>query len=128
MTFKNYNGYRLPEKSKNILLGHIMPIHKHIVSHHVTHVYGVEAGALPPYADKVMVTHHAYDDRVQAVVVEVNGDHTRPNGETYHITVSVNDGAKHVMSNDLLADRTNWAPLITPFELDVEPMFFPAGR
>lgn len=124
MAKTGYNGYLLSEVGRYKLLGHIMPAHERIVAHHVTHEFGVEDGLLPPFVDKVAVTHHAWDENVQAVVVEVNGRHKRPDGSIYHITVSLAGDAKPVSSNGLLADRTNWAPLITPFEIEVTPEFF----
>ena len=81
---------------------------------------------LPPDCDKVQVLFQANDDKVQAVVVRVNDTHDRPDGGTYHITVSTNpdSGGKPVHSNDLLRDYDAWDK-VDPFWIDVVPAFIP---
>jgi hypothetical protein len=44
----------------------------------------------------------AYDDKVQILVVEINGSINRPDGGIYHLTVSTAEGIKPFASNKLV--------------------------
>jgi len=124
---KGYNGYLLTERGRSHLLAHIEPVHPDVVAHHVTHEFGVYE-SLPPDADSVRVIATASNEQVQAAIVKVNGTTARESGGFYHITVSVNRaaGGSPKMSNDLIADRSSWTA-VDPFNVDVEPQFFPFG-
>lgn len=121
---KGYTGYELTELGRAQLLAHIEPAYPDVIAHHVTHEFGVY-DSLPPEAASVRVTAVAFDDRVQAVVVKVNGTTARPDNKIYHITVSIDRGAGATPndSNRMLADLANWRA-IDPFNVDVVPKFF----
>lgn len=121
---KGYNGYELTDSAHYQLLGHIEPIHPDVVAHHVTHEFGVYE-SLPPDTNSVRVVAVANNDRVQAAIVKVGGTTQRPDGGTYHITISLDRaaGAKPKDSNDLIADSRNWQS-VDSFNLPVMPRFF----
>lgn len=79
-----------------------------IVAHHVTIAYGVDGSDLPDVWEGFIVGD-AYDNGVQALVVEVQGSVHRPDGKIYHITWSLAEGRDAAQSNALLA--RGWFPL-----------------
>jgi hypothetical protein len=123
---RGYNGYQLTDQSVNQLMRIIWPIHPDVIVHHVTHEFGVY-DSLPPDATSVCMIAIAANDKVQAAIVEVNGEVERLQGNSfYHITISIDKsaGGKAVDSNALIKDRSNWVA-IAPVELAVIPAFFP---
>ena len=122
---KGYNGYLLSDTGRDQLLVHVEPIHPDVVAHHITYEHGIYQ-ELPPECDSVRVIAVAANEKVQAVIVKVNGTTARPNGGTYHITISLDKsaGAKAVDSNELISNSKNWTA-VDPFNIDVTPMFFP---
>lgn len=121
---KGYNGYLLTDKGRSDLLTHIEPIFPDVIAHHVTYEFGIY-DQLPPDATYVRAVAQASNDKVQAVVVMVNGAMIRPDGGIYHITLSLDKaaGAKAVDSNVLIKE-SDW-DTIDPFNIKVEPKFFP---
>jgi hypothetical protein len=120
-----YNGYQLTDQYRYKLLQIIYPIHPDVIAHHVTHEYGVWE-SLPPAANSVRMIAFAANDKVQAAIVEVNGEVERLHGNSfYHITISIDKsaGGKAVDSNALIKDRSNWVA-IAPVLLAVIPAFF----
>lgn len=122
---KGYNGYLLTPRGREHLLTHIEPVHPDVIAHHVTYEFGVYE-SLPPDAAYVRVIATASNEQVQAAIVKVNGTTARESGGIYHITVSVDRaaGGTPKMSNDLIVDSRNWTA-VDPFDVDVEPRFFP---
>lgn len=125
---KGYNGYKLTENGRATLLRNIIIMFPNVVAHHVTHQFGIY-DKLPPDALMVEVIAVAYNDKVQAAVVKVNGTTTRPDGKTYHVTVSIDKakGGKPVDSNEVVSNVANWQE-IKPFYIEVLPSFFPFNR
>ena len=119
-----YTGFSIRKQARSRLLNGIPPIHPVTVAHHVTYKYGVPY-QLPPEFTTAKVIAHVANDRVQAAIVEIGGTTQRPDGGTFHITISLDKeaGAKSHESNDLIADRSRWRK-IEPFEIDVHPKFF----
>lgn len=97
-----YTAYNLSKESKEMLLQKFVPSFEKVVCHHITHQFGVsETAPLPPKAS-LKVVGYAVNDRIECLVVEVNGSISRPSGGIYHITLSHKEGTKPVESNDLL--------------------------
>ena len=121
---KGYNGYLLSDSGKGKLLSIIQPVHPNTIAHHITYEFGVEE-SFPPNINKVKVIAHAENDKVQAAIVEVNGNTRRPDGKIYHITISIDrsKGGKPVQSNDLIEIPESWIK-IDPLWIEVEPKFF----
>jgi hypothetical protein len=122
---KGYNGYKLTDQSRDELMRIVDPIHPDVIAHHVTHEFGVYE-SLPPAANWVRVIATASNDKVQAVIVEVNGEMERVQGDSfYHITISIDKsaGGKAVDSNALIKDPSNWTAIM-PVDLAVIPVFF----
>lgn len=79
----------------------VPPVHPVLDCEHITYAYPDVKPA--PEARAVRLLGVAADDRIQALVAEVDGTILRPDGRLYHITYSFCEGAEPVESNDLLA-------------------------
>lgn len=118
-----YTAWVLSETERTRLLALFPPRYPDVVAHHVTDRPGVRKDApLPPEADLVVVGMADDGEKVQALVVEVNGSTAREAGGTYHLTWSLDReaGAKPVHSNDVLASQGYVAVSRAPFT--AEPM------
>lgn len=114
-----YSAYVLTKDSRNLLINRIGVKHSDIVAHHVTYRFG--SNELPPEVSLVRVIGYAINDYVEAVRVEIpDVGTTRPDGESFHITVSVNreNGGKPVHSNKLMRGSVE---MVEPFFLNVYP-------
>ncbi len=61
------------------------------VGHHITYEYGIdEADAKLPVVNSAKVVGKVEAEGMQVLVVELNGDRWRTDGEPYHITWSYN--------------------------------------
>lgn len=96
----------------------VQPVHDKVIAEHVTYAYPADNAPGPA---AVVVIGHARDDRVQALVALVNGTTRRPDGHTFHITLSVAPGVEAAESKRLLRGRWNLLPTgpvrvpVTPF-------------
>lgn len=120
-----YTGWLLPEDTREKLLVTIPPAYPNVKAHHVTLEYGVPPDTDPPLEQRGFVVGFADDGKgIQALVVEIGGTTTRPDGETYHITWSIDEskGYEAKMSVDLL--KQGWTHVV-PFAIPLEPKFFP---
>lgn len=124
---KGYTGYELTNNAHYQLLGHIEPLFPDVIAHHVTYEYGVYE-QLPPDTNLVRVYAVANNDKVQTALVKVNGETERPDGGTFHITLSLDKaaGAKAKDSNGVIANIATDGTFNTvePFDLAVVPKFF----
>ena len=116
-----YQAYNLTPSSKIELLRRFPPKFENVRADHVTYRFGVTSGTPLPYGASVVVVGYASNEHVECVVVTVDGLQTRPDGKTYHITLSFAQGASAKMSNDLL-DLGDWKK-ITPFPVQADPTF-----
>lgn len=103
----SYLAYVLSEQDRSKLLTNACFGIGEIVAHHVTAVFPVPSDMESPMTEHdIVVIGHAFNDKVSAVVVEIDGSSVRKDGKILHITISVNrkNGGKPLMSNDLIAD------------------------
>lgn len=115
-----YNGWRLSEQSKSVLMDCFPPRFADVIAHHVTLKRGNQ---FCPVAVTARVVGYAVNEAgVEALVVEVNGSTERPDGKTYHITWSIDReaGFKPVSSNTLLE---NGFTAVEPIEISVQPFY-----
>jgi len=128
---EGYVAYELTPESKVNLLEHFEPMFDKVIAHHVTHTFGIKnidavQFLLPKLQDdELVVVAEAFNDRIQALVVEVNGNARRDDGSTFHITWSLDleSGAKPVHSNNLVKNKSTW-DYVTPIPISVTPKFF----
>lgn len=114
----SYTGWLLPDHDRARLLRKFPPSYPMVIAHHVTLTMGEVA--LPTETSAVVVGQ-ADDDGVQALVVQINGTMHRPDGETYHITWSLDPERKPVDS--LTAVKAGWEK-VWPVYVSLVPMFF----
>ena len=96
----SYNGWMLPDRERVRLLEAFPPTYPVVKASHVT--LEIEDETIPQDAD-IVVVGHIYHDGVEALVVTVDGTTTRPDGRTFHITLSLAEGRASKESNDILA-------------------------
>ena len=66
------------------------------------------------------VVGYACNDRIEALVVEVNGSTVRPDGKTFHITLSYDDSVASPKDSNILL-QNGWEP-VEHFELQPYPV------
>lgn len=116
----SYTAYKLDDGSRQRLLAHFPPKFPDVIAHHATIVFGVsDDGRFGVVGNKqpLQVVGYAEGDGIEAVVVSVAGSTTRPDGKTFHITVSLDRslGRKPVDSNKLIQEK-GWNK-VQPFVL-----------
>lgn len=120
---KGYIAYNLTETSRAKLLAEFPPQFSKVVAHHITIEFGVDNSTpLPPTPVNAEVIGYAKNEKIECVVVRIDGKTRRPvDGKLLHITLSHSEDAKPVMSNDLLMDVEYTA--ISPIKIEVTPTF-----
>lgn len=115
-----YTAYTLTEPSRTKLLQAMPPKFPDVIAHHATVQFGVPKTAEVPAPAKLQVVGYASDESLEAAVVSVDGSTKRPDGSTYHITISLDRslGRKPVQSNDVV--KAGWTS-VTPFDIDTIP-------
>lgn len=120
-----YNGWEISGHARSALASQFPPKFPEFIGHHITHEFGVKSDApLPPQdADIQVVGYACNEDGLEALVVSVDGDMTRPDGRPYHITWSLDRGAgfKPVHSNALV--NSDWTP-VNPINISATARFF----
>jgi hypothetical protein len=122
---RGFIGWELPASERNKLLELIPTLYPDVLAHHVTLKHGVKEGTPLPtetFGEVVGITH---DDRVQALVVKIDGMLLRPDFGVFHITWSIDraQGAKPFHSNACIsANGFKW--LETPITISLVPKFF----
>lgn len=104
-----YTGWELPEDERQRLLQLFEPRYPDVIAHHITHRFGVapEAAVLPPEVTGKVVGIADDGEKVQALVISIDGRISRPDGNTYHCTWSLDRAqkAKPWMSNEVIEKR-----------------------
>ena len=126
---QGYSAYVLTESSRTHLLHLFPPQFTKVISHHVTYQFPDDCP--PPFCQKVKVIGYSTTSRekpvddysIECVVAQVADTHLRPDGSTFHITLSLMpQTTRPVHSNDLLK-RRGWTHISTPFMLEVDPQW-----
>lgn len=119
-----FNGYSIDGPVRDKLIDLFPPMFDRVALHHITYQYGVEE-SLPPTATVAKIVATVSNERAQALVVEINGTTERPNGQTFHITVSyaASQGASAKDSNQAIAESP-WEPLERPMTIPITPRWF----
>jgi len=118
-------GWELDRGQRLELLQQFPPHYRNVVADHVTLQSKVaEDAALPEETDGEIVGRGDDGKGVEAMVVAIGGTTDRPDGGTYHVTWSLEDGREAKESNDVLADG-NWERLELPMPVRLKPARFP---
>jgi hypothetical protein len=117
-----YSAYVISEASRQAILERFPPRFGDVVCHHVTERFGLPPNArrLPPPAE-ILIVGHACDASLEALVVSVAGSTRRPDGMTYHITLSLERalGRKPADSNRVIA-ALGWRA-VPPLRIEAVP-------
>lgn len=117
-----YTCYKLTEESRSKLLSLFSPKFERVIAHHITLKFGVgQNEPMPEQPKSCSVVGYASNEKIECLVVEVNGTTRRQDGKTLHITMSLDSNlAKPVDSNALLAE-SGWSPVDSAIKISVKP-------
>jgi hypothetical protein len=102
------------------------PLYSNVIAHHCTLAFGVDESYPLPEETSGLIVGEIAEDGVQALVLKIRGQISRPKGGIYHITWSLETGKKPVHSNHVIANY-GWQT-VDPFEkVDLEPRWFGFG-
>jgi hypothetical protein len=119
-------GWKLEEADRARLLARFPPLYPDVVADHVTLRTGTsEYTPLPQEQSGEVVGEIDDGAGVQALVVRIGGTTDRRDGNTYHITWSLDraGGRRAVESNDVIR-RLGWRPLPEPVPIRLRPARF----
>ena len=117
-------GWKLDREQRVELLQQFRPRFRNVVADHVTlQSDASEEAPLPQETDGEIVGRVDDGRGVEAMIVSIGGTTDRPDGGTYHITWSLEDGREAKESNDVLAGQ-RWVMLDLPMPVRLEPARF----
>lgn len=118
-------GWKLDPDQRAELLRQFPPRYRNPLADHVTLRPNVSRDApLPDRADAEIVGRADDGKGVEAMVVRLGGTTDRPDGSTYHITWSLEDGRRARESNDVIAEH-GWTALDLPMPIILKPARWP---
>jgi hypothetical protein len=117
-------GWKLDDAQRRELVQQFPPKYRNLVADHVTLEGKAAADAPLPQEAEGEIVGRADDGRgVEAMVVSINGTTDRPDGSTYHITWSLEDGRRAKESNDVIAVQ-GWVEFDLPMPIKLKPARF----
>jgi hypothetical protein len=117
-------GWKLSQDERDMLLERFPPRYENVIADHVTLRGGATAATPLPRKPEAQVVGRADDgQRLECLVVQLDGTTDRPDGSTYHITWSLGPGRKARESNDVLRDD-GWQAVSVPIPLELDPARF----
>ena len=118
-------GWKLDQEQRKELLQQFPPRFRNVVADHVTLESKATAEAPLPQESEGEIVGRADDGHgVEAMIVAIGGTTDRPDGSTYHITWSLEDGREAKESNDVLREQT-WQMFDLPMPVMLKPGRFP---
>ncbi|GAB3645410.1 hypothetical protein [Ramlibacter alkalitolerans] len=118
-------GWKLDRAERDRLLAQFPPRYARPIADHVTLRSRVsEQAGLPPTTVGVIVGRSDDGTGVEAMVVQVDGSVQRPDGGTYHITWSLQEGREAKESNDAIAGH-GWRVVEPPVPVRLRAASFP---
>lgn len=118
-------GWKLDREQRRELVQQFPPRYRNLVADHVT--MRAKAAADAPLPEEVQgeIVGRVDDGRgVEAMVLAIGGGTDRPDGSTWHITWSLEDGRKAKESNDVLRER-EWEMFDLPMPVRLIPARWP---
>ncbi len=117
-----FSGWMLTNDQRSNVIEQYAPRFATVRASHVTWML-TQNKVIPQNAD-IVIIGHAANDRIEALLVSVNGQTLREDGQHYHITLSHIEGAASKESGAMIA-QTKATPL-APQRLETLP-FYSAG-
>ena len=113
-------GWKLSSHARDNLLLQLPPRYEKTIADHITLSAKVASGTPTPEDCRGEIVGRIDDGvGVEALVLEIEGSHTRPDGGTWHITWSLAAGRRPNDSNDVLAGQ-QWSPLEEPIKVQLK--------
>jgi hypothetical protein len=117
-------GWKLDRDQRKELLLQFPPRYRNVVADHVTlRPRSSPKAALPDETHGEIVGRADDGCGVEAMVVSLGGTTDRPDGSTYHITWSLEDGRRAKESNDVIRDH-GWEKFDLPMPVKLMPARF----
>jgi len=117
-------GWKVDRAQREELLARFPATYAKAIADHVTLKAKVDPASALPAPVQARIVGRADDGAgVEAMVVEIDGTTDRPDGSTYHITWSLEQGRKAKESNDVIRDK-GWQRWDTPVPVKLEPASF----
>jgi hypothetical protein len=116
-------GWALDRGEREALLKRFPPRYAKAIADHVTLKFGSSNAKLPTETQGEIVGVADDLKGVQAMVVRIGGTTDRPDGSTYHITWSLNDGREAKESNDVIRAH-GWKTFEEPVPVRLEPQAY----
>lgn len=113
-TRRNYSGWTVVNRDE-LLAGIGGATFDNVIAEHITYRYPDSITA-PPAKSAVAVAH-IVSAGVECVVVEIDGNSQRPDGGTFHVTISLTEGRRPVESNNIITDTATATDIHIPLEL-----------
>lgn len=121
-------GWKLDRAQRSELLQQFPPRYRNVDADHVTLTVRASRKAALPEETHGEIVGRGDDGRgVEAMVVRIDGTTDRPDGSTYHITWSLEDGRRAKESNDVLREH-RWERFELPMPVRLHPGRWPLGR
>lgn len=118
-------GWKLDRGQRAELLQQFPPRYRNAVADHVALASKAAADAPLPEETEAEIVGRADDGQgIEAMVVRLGGTTGRPDGSTWHITWSLEDGREAKESNEVIA-ASGWTELDLPMPLLLEPARWP---
>ena len=118
-------GWKLDRNQRSELLQQFPPKYRNVDADHVTLSVGSSPSAALPEETHGEIVGRVDDGRgVEAMVVRIDGTTDRPDGSTYHITWSLEDGREAHESNDVLRGQ-RWEEFDLPMPVELHPARWP---
>ena len=118
-------GWKLDRDQRRELVQQFPPRFRNLVADHVTLKSGASQDAPLPQETEGEIVGRVHDGRgVEAMVVRIGGTTDRPDGSTWHITWSLEDGRKAEESNDVLREQ-EWEMFDLPMPVKLHPARWP---
>jgi hypothetical protein len=117
-------GWKLDRDQRRELLQQFPPKFRNVVADHVTLRSRASPHAALPEETHGEIVGRVDDGKgVEALVVSIGGTTDRPDGSTYHITWSLEDGRRAKESNDVLRAH-KWEMFDLPMPVRLLPSRF----
>lgn len=122
-----YVGWEVDQEEIAEILKIFRPQFPDVIAHHITQVFGVRETYPLPVETKGYLYGYVKDPAmgVECFVVEIGNSLIRPDGQTYHLTWSIDReaGARPAMSNEAIRN-SQWEPLPLRVPLVLTPKYF----
>lgn len=118
-------GWKLDRSEREALLRRFPPKYRNVDADHVTLQVRTRRDAALPEENEGEIVGRTDDGKgLEAMAVRIGGTTDRPDGSTYHVTWSLEDGRQAKESNDVLAAQ-GFVAFDEPVPITLRPARWP---